>query len=60
MTRHERALLCCQLADEEERLDELIKHRVKALMVYQKETSQLIDKRDALIVVRRHLLRELK
>lgn len=60
MTRHERALLCCQLADEEERLDELIKQRVKALMVYQKETSQMIDKRDALITVRRHLIGEFK
>ena len=60
MTRHERAIVCCHLADEEERLDAIITDRTRILLTFQEETSRMIDKRDALIVVRHHLIGELK
>lgn len=56
MKLHERAILCCQLADEEEKLDELIKEELRWVVLHRERMSRLIDKRDALIMVRHHIL----
>ena len=56
MTLHERALLCCQLADEEERLDIELGYQIKRIRAEQEKLSQMIDKRDALIMVRHHII----
>jgi len=50
------ALLCCQLAEEEERLDDEIREQLGVVLDEQKRMRAMIDKRDALKLVRRHLL----
>lgn len=50
------ALLCCQLAEEEERLDDEIREQLGVVLDEQKRMRAMIDKRDALKLVRRYLL----
>lgn len=50
------ALTCCQLADEEEKLEEDIRFRLRLITAQQECMSQLIDKRDACAMARKHLL----
>lgn len=51
-----KSILCCQLAEEEENLDRNIKDYMLLIMRQQERLSQLITKRDACAMVRKHLL----
>lgn len=50
------ALLCCQLAEEEERIDIEIGYQLKRICAEQQRLRDMIDKRDACAIVRKHLI----
>lgn len=51
-----KSILCCQLAEEEEKLDAEIGYQLKRIVAEQQRMRDMIDKRDALRLVRLHLL----